>query len=48
MTELWLLFQAKELLEQNRLSLFVDQKLSSNYNNAELEEMVQIALLCAM
>jgi hypothetical protein len=42
MTELWLLFQAKELIEQNWLSLFVDQKLSSNYDNAELEEMVQI------
>jgi hypothetical protein len=26
----------------------VDQKLSSNYNNAELEEMVQIVLLCTL
>jgi hypothetical protein len=26
----------------------VDQKLSSNYDIAELEEMVQIALLCTM
>jgi hypothetical protein len=26
----------------------VDQKLRSYYNSAELEEMVQIALLCAM
>jgi hypothetical protein len=42
------LFQAKELHEQNQLSLFVDQKLSSNYDRAELEEMVQIALLCTM
>jgi hypothetical protein len=48
MIELWLLFQAKELLEQNQLSLFLDQKLSSNYDSAELEEMVQIALLCTM
>jgi hypothetical protein len=48
MTESWLLFQAKERLEQNRLSLFMDQKLSSNYDNAELEEIVQIALLCSM
>jgi hypothetical protein len=47
-TEFWLLFQAKELLEQNQLSLFVDQKLSSNDDSAELEEMVQIALLCTM
>jgi hypothetical protein len=45
---LWLLFEAKELLEQNQQSLFVDQKLSSNYYSAELEEMVQIALLCTM
>ena len=43
-----IVFQAKELLEQNQLSLFVDQKLRSNYDNAELEEMVQIALLCTM
>jgi hypothetical protein len=42
------MFQDKELLEQNQLSLFVDQKLRSSYNSAELEEMVQIALLCAM
>jgi hypothetical protein len=41
------MFQDKEL-EQNQLSLFVDQKLRSSYDNAELEEMVQIALLCAM
>jgi hypothetical protein len=45
---LWLLFQAKELLKQNQLSLFVDEKRSSNYGSAELEEMVQIALLCTM
>ena len=43
-----LMFQAKELLEQNQLSLFVDQKLRSNHDGAELEEMVQIALLCTM
>lgn len=42
------LFQAKELLEQDQLSLFVDRKLGSNYVSAELEEMVQIALLCTM
>jgi hypothetical protein len=41
------MFHDKEL-EQNRLSLFVDQKLSSNYDIAELEEMVQIALLYTM
>lgn len=42
------MFQAKELLEQNQLSLFVDSKLRSDYNSTELEEMVQIALLCTM
>jgi hypothetical protein len=26
----------------------VDRKLSSNYDSAELEEMVQIALLCTI
>ena len=26
----------------------MDQKLRSNYDNAELEEIVQIALLCTM
>jgi hypothetical protein len=26
----------------------VDQKLSSNYDSVELEEIVQIALLCSM
>ncbi|OEL26548.1 Protein NSP-INTERACTING KINASE 3 [Dichanthelium oligosanthes] len=37
---------AKELLEQNQLSSFADKKLRNNYDSAELEEMVQIALLC--
>jgi hypothetical protein len=41
-------FQDKELLEQSQLSLFVDQKLRSSYDSAELEEMVQIVLLCAI
>ena len=41
------MFQAKELLEQYHLRLFVEQKLRSNYDSAELE-MVQIALLCTM
>ena len=42
------MFQAKELLEQNQLSLFVDQKLRSNYDIAELVEIGQITLLCTM
>ncbi|PAN17495.1 hypothetical protein PAHAL_3G135900 [Panicum hallii] len=39
---------AKELLEQNQLSSFADKKLRNNYDSVELEEMVQIALLCTM
>ncbi|XP_062180712.1 protein NSP-INTERACTING KINASE 3-like [Phragmites australis] len=39
---------AKELLEQNQLSSFVDRKLGNSYDSAELQEMVQIALLCTM
>ncbi|KAG2616676.1 hypothetical protein PVAP13_3NG249475 [Panicum virgatum] len=39
---------AKELLEQNQLSSFVDTKIRNNYDSVELEEMVQIALLCTM
>ncbi|RLN01184.1 protein NSP-INTERACTING KINASE 3-like [Panicum miliaceum] len=39
---------AKELLEHNQLSSFVDMKIRNNYDSVELEEMVQIALLCTM
>ena len=39
------MFLAKALLEQNQLCLFVEKKLRSNYDSAELEQMVQIALL---
>ncbi|KAJ1261940.1 hypothetical protein BS78_09G067400 [Paspalum vaginatum] len=39
---------AKERLELKQLNSFVDKKLRNNYNGAELEEMVQIALLCTM
>ena len=42
------MFKAKEPLEQSQLSMFVDRKLGSNYDSAELEELVQIALLCTM
>nr|CAB3464096.1 unnamed protein product [Digitaria exilis] len=40
--------RAKELLEQDQLSSFVDMKIRNNYDSVELEEMVQIALLCTM
>ncbi|KAM0920731.1 hypothetical protein ACQ4PT_007304 [Festuca glaucescens] len=39
---------ARELLEEDQLSSFVDKRLRNNYDNAELKEMVQIALLCTM
>uniref|UniRef100_A0A8I6WBT1 non-specific serine/threonine protein kinase n=3 Tax=Hordeum vulgare subsp. vulgare TaxID=112509 RepID=A0A8I6WBT1_HORVV len=39
---------ARELLEDGQLSSFVDTRLKSDYNEAEAEEMVQIALLCTM
>ncbi|TVU17274.1 hypothetical protein EJB05_33294, partial [Eragrostis curvula] len=39
---------AKELLEQNQLNSFVDRRLRDNYDSAELEKMVQIAMLCTM
>lgn len=40
--------QARELLKDGQLSSFVDKRLKYDYNNAEAEEMVQIALLCTM
>ncbi|KAL5202527.1 hypothetical protein ABZP36_013479 [Zizania latifolia] len=40
--------KAKERLEEKRLDLFVDSRLRNEYDIAELEEMVQIALLCTM
>ncbi|KAK3140605.1 hypothetical protein QOZ80_5AG0403190 [Eleusine coracana subsp. coracana] len=39
---------AKELLKQNQLSTFVDKRLKDEYDSAELEEIVQIAMLCTM
>ncbi|KAM3407634.1 hypothetical protein ACQJBY_001168 [Aegilops geniculata] len=39
---------ARELLKDGLLSSFVDERLKYNYNYAEAEEMVQIALLCTM
>ncbi|CAN6358692.1 unnamed protein product [Urochloa humidicola] len=39
---------ARELLEQSQLSSFVDMKIRNNYDSVELEEMVQLALLCTM
>ncbi|XP_020589468.1 protein NSP-INTERACTING KINASE 3-like isoform X2 [Phalaenopsis equestris] len=36
----------KKLHQDNNLSLMVDKDLKNNYNQIELEEMVQVALLC--
>ncbi|PNT71714.1 hypothetical protein BRADI_2g34314v3 [Brachypodium distachyon] len=39
---------ARELLEEGQLSSLVDKRLGSDYDSAELVEMVQTVLLCAM
>ncbi|VAH02954.1 unnamed protein product [Triticum turgidum subsp. durum] len=39
---------ARQLLNDGLLSSFVDERLKYNYNYAEAEEMVQLALLCTM
>jgi hypothetical protein len=41
------LMQVKKLHQEKQLSMMVDKDLGSNYDRVELEEMVQVALLCA-
>jgi len=36
----------KELHQENKLNAMVDKDLKNNYDRIELEEMVQVALLC--
>ncbi|XP_068641033.1 protein NSP-INTERACTING KINASE 3-like isoform X1 [Aristolochia californica] len=36
----------KKLHQENKLHVMVDKDLKNNYNRVELEEMVQVALLC--
>ncbi|XP_073105292.1 protein NSP-INTERACTING KINASE 3 isoform X2 [Elaeis guineensis] len=36
----------KKLHQENKLSMMVDKDLKNNYDSVELEEMVQVALLC--
>ena len=43
-TPVW--FQVKKLHQEKQLSMMVDKDLGSNYDRVELEEMVQVALLC--
>lgn len=38
--------QVKKLHQEKQLSMMVDKDLKSNYDRVELEEMVQVALLC--
>lgn len=44
----WHLFipQVKNIHQEKKLDMLVDKDLKSNYDRLELEEMVQVALLC--
>ncbi|KAG0618072.1 hypothetical protein M758_4G036400 [Ceratodon purpureus] len=44
--DMMLLDWVKKLQAEKRLDLLVDSELKSEYNSLELEEMVQVALLC--
>ena len=39
-------FQVKKLHQEGKLNLMVDKDLKINFDRVELEEMVQVALLC--
>lgn len=41
-----MLDSVKKLHQENKLNLMVDKDLKNNYDRVELEEMVQVALLC--
>jgi hypothetical protein len=43
---LFVWFQVKKLHQEKQLNMMVDKDLGSNYDRVELEEMVQVALLC--
>lgn len=40
------MFQVKKLHQDKKIEELVDKDLKSNYDRIELEEMVQVALLC--
>jgi hypothetical protein len=40
------LWQVKKLHQENRLDIMIDKDIKPNYDRVELEEMVQVALLC--
>lgn len=39
-------FQVKKLHQEGKLNLMVDKDLKGNFDGVELEEMVQVALIC--
>lgn len=41
-----LTFQVRKIHQEKKLELLVDKDLKSNYDRIELEEIVQVALLC--
>lgn len=46
MNILSLIHQVKKLNQDKNLELLIDRDLKNNYDGIELEEMVQVALLC--
>lgn len=40
--------QVKELLREKKLEMLIDPELKDSYVEAEVEELIQIALLCTM
>lgn len=40
------MYQVKKIHQEKKLDILVDKDLKSNYDRIELEEMVQVALLC--
>lgn len=41
-----LMFQVKGLLKEKKLEMLVDPDLQSNYVESEVEQLIQVALLC--
>lgn len=41
------MIQVKKIHQEKKLEVFVDKDLKNNYDRIELEEMVQVALLCS-
>ena len=43
---MWTFIQVRKLHQEKKLELLVDKDLKTNYDRIELEEIVQVALLC--